>query len=104
MQIYYLLRLHRSGVVRQETGERVGYLLEMRRQNRKHKRSVSTVINSLWNDHSGGGTNRAGGSEVVRWLCKGEDNWNPTMAVEENTDELKPCITMVRRPCEDGDQ
>ena len=36
MQICYLLRWrHRSGVVRQETGERVGYLLEMQRRNRK---------------------------------------------------------------------
>ena len=36
MQIYYLLRLlHRSGVVHLETGERVGYVLEMQRRNRK---------------------------------------------------------------------
>ena len=35
MQMYYPLRwLHRSGVVRQVTGERVEYLLEMQRQNR----------------------------------------------------------------------
>jgi len=35
MQIYYLLRwLHRSGVVRQETGERIEHLLEMPRRNR----------------------------------------------------------------------
>ena len=36
MQICYLRWLHRRGVVRQETGERVGYLLEMQRQNRKN--------------------------------------------------------------------
>ena len=36
MQIYYLLRwLHRDGVVRLETWERVGYMLEMQRRNRK---------------------------------------------------------------------
>ena len=35
MQICYLLRwLRRSGVVRQETGERVGYLLKKQRRER----------------------------------------------------------------------
>ena len=36
MQTYYPLRwLHRTGVVRQETGERTGCLLDVQRQNRK---------------------------------------------------------------------
>ena len=43
MQIYYLRWPHRSGVARQETGERVGYLLEMRRQNRKKKTQKKSV-------------------------------------------------------------
>ena len=35
MKICYLRWLRRRRVVHQETGERIGYLLEMRRQNRK---------------------------------------------------------------------
>jgi len=47
---------------------------------------MSTVINSLWNGHSRGDTNRGDGSEVVQCPCiKGEGNWNPTVVVEENT-------------------
>jgi len=43
------------------------------------------VINSLWNGHSRGDTNRGDGSEVVQCPCiKGEGNWNPTVVVEEN--------------------
>ena len=39
MQVYYPLRwLHRTGVVRQETRERAGYLLEMQKaKQKKHK-------------------------------------------------------------------
>ena len=29
------------------------------------------MINSLWNEHSGGGTKRGDGSEVVQWPCIG---------------------------------
>ena len=48
MQIYYPLRwLHRSGVVRQETGERIGYLLEMQRQNKKIKNKKSLYRDQL---------------------------------------------------------
>ena len=88
MHIYYLRWLHRSWVVRQETEERVGYLLEMQRKNRKStkKTRVSTVMNSQWNEHNRGHTNRGDGSEMVRWPCKGgEGYWNPTVVVEENT-------------------
>ena len=90
MQIYYLRWLHRSWVVRQETEGRVGYLLAMQRQNRKSppptKTSISTVINSMWDEHNRGYTNRGDGSEMVRRPCKGGGGyWNPTVAVEENT-------------------
>ena len=42
MQKYYPLRwLHRNWVVRQEIGERAGYLLEKQRQNRKSTKENS---------------------------------------------------------------
>ena len=91
MRKYYLFRwLHRSGVVRQETEERVGPLLEIQKAKQKKqeikKRRDSTVINTLWNEHSRGHTNRGDGSEMVRCPCKGgEGYWNPTVVVEENT-------------------
>ena len=92
MQKYYPLRwLHRGGVVRQETGERAGYSVEMQRQNRKNtkeekqKRRLSTVINSLWNGHSRGNTNRGDGSEVVQWPCKGGKATGTLVAVDEKT-------------------
>ena len=47
MQIYYIRWLHRCGVVRQETGERVGYLLEMQRQSRKRKKKKSLYRDQL---------------------------------------------------------
>ena len=72
MHMYYLLRwLHRSGVVRQETEERVGYFGNTKAKQKKHKRRLSTVINSLWKEHSGGGTSCGDGCEVVQRPCKG---------------------------------
>ena len=42
MQKYYPVRwLHRSEVVRQETAERAGYILEMQRQNRKKQKRIA---------------------------------------------------------------
>ena len=38
---------------------------------KKHKRRLSTVINSLWNRYSRGNTNRGDGSAVVQWPRKG---------------------------------
>ena len=37
----------------------------------KDTRSLSTVIESLRNEHSGGGTSRGDGNEVVQSPCKG---------------------------------
>ena len=72
MQKYYPLRwLHRSGVVRQETGERVELVGNAKAKQKKHKRRLSTVVNSLWNGHSRGNTNRGDGGEMVQWPCKG---------------------------------
>ena len=65
------------------------------------------MANSLWNGHSRVDTNRGDGSEVVQCPCKGgEGNWNPTVVVEENIilSYEKSGITIVRRPCEGGDQ
>ena len=71
MHMHYLLRwLHRSEVVRQETGERVGYFGNTKAKQKKHKRRLSTVINSLWKEHSGGATSCGDICEVVQRPCK----------------------------------
>ena len=70
LQIYYLLRLHRSGAVRQEIGERVGLDGNPKTKQKKHKIILSTAMNSLCNEHSGGNNNHGDGSDVVRWPCK----------------------------------
>ena len=68
---------------------------------KKHKRRLSTVINSLWNEHSGGNTNRGDGSEVVQWPCKGEKQLEPygSSEREHKLSYEKSGITMIRRPC-----
>ena len=43
MQISYLRWLHRRGIVRQETGERVMYSFEMQRQNRKSTKTNKSI-------------------------------------------------------------
>ena len=49
-------------------------------QKKNSRRRLATVINSLWNGHSRGDTNRGDGSEVIQCPCKdGEGNWNPTV-------------------------
>ena len=73
---------------------------------KKNKRRLSTVINWLWNEHSGGNTNRGDGSEMVSGLAKEERQLEPYGSSErkQNMSYEKSGITMARRPCEDGDQ
>ena len=113
MQKYHPLRwLHGSGVVRQETGERARFLLEMQRQNRKkHKRRIAgNKIVYRDKTHCGmdsrGNTNRGDGSEVVQCPCKGGRQLEPygSSGRKHNLGDGKPRITIVRRSCEDGDQ
>ena len=98
MQIHYLRWLHRSGVVRQETGERAGHLLEMRRPNRQSTKEycLTCVMNTVE------GTLIVG--TVVKWFivfAKGERKLEPSGSGERkhNLSYQKSGITMARRPC-----
>ena len=67
MHMYYLLRgPHRSGVVRKDTGQGVGYFGNAKAKQKKHKGRLFTVIDSLWNKLSGEGTSCGDGCEVVQ--------------------------------------
>ena len=68
---------------------------------------MSTVINSLWNGHSRGDTNRGDGSEVVQCPCKKGGRQLEPYGGNGRKHKLsyeKSGITIVRRPCEGGDQ
>ena len=71
MQKYYSLRwLHGSGVVRQETGERARYLLQMQRQNRKSTKRRIAGKKIVYRDKTHCGMDTVEGTLIVGMVVK----------------------------------